>query len=143
MSGVVKDGPASRLRFRAELWLRARLLPLMAAGRNLEDTLALAEPGGPPAYRGLPADYVVRRVRKSVRNPILMRDRRCLRGGLLAFRFLREAGYDPRLHFGVDAGTIASDRLGAHCWVSLDGRTVLGEPETPMIEIHVHPRETA
>jgi hypothetical protein len=131
---------ARRAAFRLELWLRARLLPLRLAGRDtLAGMLALAEPAGRRHFSGLSSAYVVRAVRRTLRHRLLMRDRPCLREGILAYRFLAEAGYRPQLHFGVDPGIVASDRAVAHCWVTLDGATVIGDSETPYVEIHVHP----
>ena len=130
----------ARFLFRSELWLRARLLPLQIMGRSLQQLLALAEP---PAARhrfaGISPDYVARAVRRATRRPWVMRDRRCLREGLLAYRLLAEAGLQPRLHFGVERDVVNSARVAAHCWVTLDGRTVVGESETPYVEILVHP----
>ena len=56
---------------------------------------------------------------------------------MLAYRFLRLAGFHTELHFGVDPGGVASDRLRAHCWVVLDGSIVLNPPERAMAEILV------
>lgn len=129
-----------RFLFRLELWLRARLLPFrLARDLPLEDALRLATPRHPPAYPGLPVAYVAKRVARTVRRPWLMRDRRCLREGLLGFRFLREAGHDPLLHFGVDPASLGAPRLAAHCWVSVDGEIVLGPPRTQLIGLHVYP----
>ncbi|MBN9075974.1 MAG: hypothetical protein BGN87_09265 [Rhizobiales bacterium 65-79] len=132
---------ATRAAFRLELWLRARLLPLRLAGHDtLAGMLALAEPAaGRRHFAGLPAAYVVRAVRRTLRHRVVMRGRPCLREGLLAYRFLAEAGYRPQLHFGVDPGIVASDRAVAHCWVTLDGATVIGGSQIPYVEIHVHP----
>ena len=68
----------------------------------------------------------------------MMRDRRCLREGLLAYQFLAAAGFRPRLHFGVEADAATSARVAAHCWVTVDGRTLIGESEIPYAEILVH-----
>jgi hypothetical protein len=134
-------GFARRAAFRLELWSRARLLPFQLAARDtLEGILELAEP--PPGRRrfvGLTAARVVRAVRRTLRHRLLMRDRPCLREGLLAYRFLAEAGYRPRLHFGVDPGIVASARTVAHCWVTLDGATVIGGSRTPFVEVLVYP----
>jgi hypothetical protein len=132
---------AKRAAFRLELWLRARLLPFQLAGHDtLAGMLELAEPAaGPRRLAGLPAASVVRAVRRTLRHRLLMRDRPCLREGLLAYRFLTEAGYRPQLHFGVDPGIVASARTVAHCWVTLDGVTVIGESQTPFVEVLVHP----
>lgn len=133
----------ARLLFRSELWLRARLMPLQVHGRSLKQALELAEPSaGRCRFAGLSAAYVVRAVRRTARRPWAMRDRRCLREGLLAYLFLAEAGLGPRLHFGVRPDALTTEHIAAHCWVTLDGSTVIGESETSYVEILVHPADT-
>jgi hypothetical protein len=111
------------------------VLPLLARRRDLNALLALTRVGGGEPYRGLAPSLIVRRVRLTTRRPWLMRDRPCLRQGLLAMRFLRLAGYRPVLHFGVDRTTVTRNVLSAHCWVTLDDE-VLFNPATPtMVEI--------
>lgn len=129
---------ATRVRFRLALWWHARLLPLRVRGRPLDAVIALAHSRGSGGYAALDVPYIVKRVRRTVRRPWLMRDRRCLREGLLAFRFLSAAGHSPELHFGVDRDSIAGPRLKAHCWVVLRGETVLSAAGPAMIPILVH-----
>jgi hypothetical protein len=138
---LVTAGFAKRVAFRLELCLRARVLPFQLAGRDtLADILELAEPPADSRrHLGLPAARIVRAVRRTLRHRLLMRNRPCLREGLLAYRFLAGAGYRPQLHFGVDPGIVASARTVAHCWVTLDGATVIGESHTPFVEILVYP----
>lgn len=139
---VSASGPTwlARLLFRSELWLRAKLLPLRLSGLSLRETLALAEPPAARArFAGVSPAYIVRAVRRATRHPWVMRDRRCLREGLLAYRVLAEAGLRPRLHFGVEPGVVNSARIAAHCWVTLDDRTVIGGSDVPYVEILVHP----
>lgn len=128
--------------FRLRLWLCARLLPFrIAQSGSLEAMLALAEPASEKTpLAGVSSPAIVRAVRRTLRRPLLMRDRPCLREGLLAYRFLAEAGYRPRLHFGVDPGIVASTRTMAHCWVTLDGATVIGETQTRFVEVLSLPR---
>lgn len=151
MRSLKRTGPAAakaarepatfaRLLFRFELWLRARLLPLQLFGRSLQQMLELAEPpAGRRRFAGLSPAHVMRAVRRATRRPWVMRDRRCLREGLLAYRFLAEAGLKPRLHFGVEPDAVTSAHVAAHCWVTLDGTTVIGESEISYAEILVHP----
>ena len=129
-------------RFRIDLWLAARSLPWRVAGKSFEDILALASPKGRVDYSGLPAEYISRRVRKSVRHPWLMRDRRCLREGLLGFEFLRRSGYSPELHFAVDPASVSKERIAAHCWVCLDGKPVVGDRQGNQVTIFIHRSET-
>src|SRR5262245_15649728 len=105
---------ARRLRFRADLWLWARLLPLLAYRRDLSSLLALSEPASARPYAGLEAAEVARHAKRTARRPWFMRDRRCLREGILAHRFLRLAGYEPELRFGIDRTSVSGDLLGAH-----------------------------
>jgi hypothetical protein len=126
------------IRFRLHLWLAAKALPFRVAGKSFEDILAMASPEGRIDYDGLSAEYIARRVRKAVRRPWLMRDRRCLREGLLGFEYLRRSGYSPELHFAVDPDSIASERISAHCWVCLNGRPVVGDRQGEQVTIFVH-----
>ncbi|TPI20587.1 lasso peptide biosynthesis B2 protein [Mesorhizobium sp. B4-1-1] len=133
------DGPALRVLFRVHLWLSARLMPVLVGQRDFEGVLRLAPLQSPAPYRDLPWTYIVHRVKRTVRRPWLMRDRRCLREGLLGFRFLRMAGLDPELRFGVDASSMREPRLSAHCWVCLDGKPVVSDSQPGMVEIYRHP----
>ena len=121
--------------------MQARLLPLrLRRDLPFERMLALATPPAGTPWRGLDAAGIAAQVNRAVRHPILMRDRRCLREGVLCFRFLRAAGFDPRLHFGVDPASVAAGggrRLAAHCWVTLDGTTLAGDLGVPMVALHV------
>lgn len=48
----------------------------------------------------------------------------CLDQSLALQRALRRRGLDGRLHYGISAPALGP--LGAHAWVVLDGRTLLG-----------------
>lgn len=126
------------LRFRVELWFAARTLPLRVRGRSFEAVLALASPAAPARYGGLSHEYIARSIARTLRHPLAMRDRRCLRAGLLGFRFLRLAGHQPELHFAVDRDSVGGERISAHCWVCIGGRPVVGRGEPNQVTIHVH-----
>ena len=126
------------VRFRLDLWLSARSLPWRVAGKSFEQVLATASTNGRVDYAGLPVDYVARRVRKSVRRPWLMRDRRCLREGLLGFKFLSSSGHSPELHFAVDPASVSTERISAHCWVCIDGKPVVGDRLGDQVTIFIH-----
>ena len=98
----------------------------------------MASPDSRVDFAGLTEKYISRRVRKSVRHPWLMRDRRCLREVLLGFEFLHRSGYSPELHFAVDPASVSSDRISAHCWVCLDGKPVVGDRQGDQVTIFVH-----
>lgn len=133
-----------RWRLRLELFWRARLLPLhLPRDLPFERMLALATPPEGAPLRGLPAPEIAARVHRALQRPILMRDRRCLREGVLCFRFLRAAGFDPRLHFGVDPSLVQGRRFSAHCWVTLEGTILAGDIGVPMVALHVFPDDRA
>ena len=50
----------------------------------------------------------------------------CIEKGLAAQHLLRKSGVDARLHYGArhnpDCG-----KLEAHVWVSVDGKTIIGD----------------
>lgn len=56
-------------------------------------------------------------------------------------RFLRKAGYDPVLKFGIDAKSISSDKLRAHCWVELDGKFLINDDTGKMVVIYSEPQD--
>lgn len=127
-----------RIRFGLELWLSARLLPFRVRNRRFQDVLALAPMGGRSPFAGLSLRYITRRVQRVVRHPWLMKDRRCLREGLLGFRFLSRAGFKPELRFAVDRGSVKTDDITAHCWVSIDDTPVISNREPEMVTVYVH-----
>jgi hypothetical protein len=124
-------------RFRAALWLWARLVPVLAWRRDLATLLQRVTPQTGTPYLGLPANLIAYQARRSARRPYFMADRPCLREGVLADRFLRLAGYTPELHFGVERQSIDQSKLRAHCWVVLDNEIILNPPKSAMIEILV------
>ena len=132
------DRLMTRARFGLELWLAARLLPFRVHNRPFAEVLALAPVEGPTPYAGLPLRYIARRVQRVVRHPWLMKDRRCLREGLLGFRFLSRAGFSPELRFAIDRGTVETDDITAHCWVSVDETPVISNLEPEMVTVYVH-----
>lgn len=138
---MMADGPLLRALFRAHLWASARLMPALVGKRDFEAVLKWAPLTSSTPYRGLPSAYIVASVNRAVRHPWLMRDRRCLREGLLAHRFLRLAGFDPDLRFGVDPQSLHAPRLSAHCWVCLEGRPVVSDSLPGMVEIYRHHAE--
>jgi hypothetical protein len=133
-------GPAivKYLRFRLSLWLSARLLPFRLRHRPLNEMLRLLEPHHLTPYRGLSIAHIVRCVCRTARRPILMRDRRCLREGMLAFGFLDAAGHKPELHFGIDATTLPRADLKAHCWIVCNNEIVLNPPDAKIKPILIY-----
>lgn len=132
-------GTAARQQARMQrlIWWHARMLPLIVRRRDLQSVLRYAQVGADPAFAGLPAEAVASWVVAATRGPWLMRDRRCLRQGLLGMRFLRLAGYEPELHFGIARVSLAAPAVEAHCWVVLEGRPVLNDILDGMEPVHV------
>ncbi len=129
----------TRARLRLALWIAARMMPLRVRGLPLKAVLDLAEPCDRHRYRGLTATYIATAVARATRHPWLMRNRRCLRRGLLGFRFLSEAGVEPELYFGLDPAALAAGHTVAHCWVCVDGKPVVNERPQEMMTVLVHP----
>lgn len=129
----------ARLRFRLELQVHRLLLPLRIRRADMAEILARVEPGSAVPYAGLDSAYILRRVRKALKRPVLMANRPCLREGLLAYRFLRKAGYRPDLVFGVVPDTLHDTKPIAHCWVRLDGKDVFNPPDRAMTVVLEHP----
>lgn len=122
--------------FRSSLWTAARLMPAVIGRRRLDDILRRATPpAGARAYGGLAPEAIIAAVKRAARRPWRMRDRRCLREGLLAFHYLALAGHRPVLHFGLVPKSVKAGRPRAHCWVSIDGAVVLNPPAEPMIDL--------
>lgn len=132
-----------KARFHFEVWVAARTLPFAIYRRSLAEILQWLQLSRSSSYRGLSIPYIVECVRRSVRRPLVMRDRRCLREGLLAYRLLQAAGYAPNLHFGIDRSTLSGATLMAHCWVVCDGEVVLNSPGADIIQILIWPDATA
>ena len=127
------------LRFQIDLWTAAQTLPLRVYGRSLSEILDLSRARRPNTYRGLSSDYIVKAIFRIVRRPFVMRDRRCLREGLLAFQFLEAAGFAPKLYFGIDRSTLHRPDVKAHCWVVCNEEAVLNFPSADMVPILVWP----
>jgi Transglutaminase-like superfamily len=122
--------------FRLNLWIAARLMPVFAKRRELGAILGDATPE--QQHEGslqLGPAAIVEQVKSVVSKPWRMKGRRCLREGLLAFYYLKLAGKQPLLRFGLLKGTLATSRPRAHCWIVLDGEIILNPPEGLMVHL--------
>jgi hypothetical protein len=63
----------------------------------------------------------------------------CLTRGVTLYWFLRRAGLDVKLTFGVDPD--GADSIDGHCWLTLQGEPFLedSDPRTRFIEIYRMP----
>ena len=128
----------TRLCLRLALRFWALRVPWIARAGVLAPLLEKIEPPLAAPYAGLEAAYIAKRVKRATRRPWVMRNQTCLREGLLAYRFLRLAGFKPALHFGLDRASVAKHHLSAHCWIVLDGKAFLNPPAPDIVEIFVH-----
>ena len=117
------------LRLRWRLWWLARTLPVAVRRRSLLELLRQATPAAADPHWRPSAPAAVAPVLAAVARPWRMRGRRCLREGLLAYRFLRLGGHPAVIHFGVLAGGAPGERTRAHCWVSVAGEVLVNPPE--------------
>ena len=127
------------LLFRLQLAVRgwSLLIAVVALQSNLSRLLSWTGPGKRKPYIGLGAETIWRCCHRTVKHPRVMRDRPCLREGLLLNRYLVMAGFEPSLHFGIDKDSIRDPKVRAHCWVRLGAR-IFNPPTPAMIEIHTH-----
>ncbi|MEM9678360.1 MAG: lasso peptide biosynthesis B2 protein [Pseudomonadota bacterium] len=130
---------AKKLALKAEIWLRARFLPLQIRNHALGEVLALADAKPASRLQGTDWELICKYAWRLTRNPLLMRNRQCLRTGVLGYAMLRRAGYEPQLWFGIDNASLNEPAIEAHCWVVLDGDSVIDQKNENMTVIHVHP----
>lgn len=122
--------------FATSLWIAARLMPVVAKRAAIGELLASATPDpAVRAYGELTTEDIVAAVKQTTSRPWRMRGRRCLREGLLAFRYLSLADHCPSIHFAVDPASLKTARARAHCWITVRGDTVMNPPDPSMIEL--------
>ncbi len=117
------------LLFAAVSPLLLRAVKLERLGAWLEPARAAAKPAGAP---GAPEE-VVRRVDRLIQLGWPLVRRGCLVRGMTLYRFLREAGFEAALCFGMGQpeGLSEGDSgLTGHCWIELD-RQPLAEKRDP------------
>jgi len=125
------------------MWIAARCLPVAIFFRSFSEMLQYAEAKVCNRYIGISADQIASAAINATRRPWIMRERRCLRQGLIGYRYLRKAGYQPQLHFGIDSRSVDQEHISAHCWVVLDGKSVINDALQGMSTILIHPIENS
>ena len=123
---------------RGHIWLLATLIPLLEKFIPLKWLLRLLTP--PPRfnpYAGTSPEEISRLVAHRLREPHNMRRRACLRHGLTLFHFLKLAGWPAVLRIGVFPPSLDSQRMHAHCWVTLNGVALSPPPEQPVATLLV------
>jgi hypothetical protein len=122
--------PLRVLSFAAAVPLLLRVVKLPHLGDRLEPD----DPPMPPIPRTRPrdpaeVDRLVRRIDLLIRLGWPVVRRGCLVRGITRYRFLREAGVDATLCFGI--GRLpGQESFTGHCWLEMDGRA-LAEPREP------------
>lgn len=133
-----------RALLRAELWLEARRLPFLVATDDLSICHAYANVGPVPRWQGVAPETIAHWVRRACKHPILMRQRRCFRLGLLGFRFLRMAGHQPELRYALEPLSLGQGGPArTHCWVCLKGQPLIGTKGPGMVDLVSYPAQTA
>ena len=92
--------------------------------RGPERMARLLEPSTPVQPKADPAaaEALARRIDYWLRAGWPFIRRGCLTRGLTRYRFLREAGFDVSLRFGIGE---VNGKLEGHCWLVQDGRPFL------------------
>jgi hypothetical protein len=118
------------LSFAAAVPLLLRVVKLPHLGDRLEPD----DPPLPPISRTPPrdpaeVDRLIRRIDLLIRLGWPVVRRGCLVRGITRYRFLREAGVEATLCFGI--GRLpGQESFTGHCWLEMDGRA-LAEPREP------------
>jgi hypothetical protein len=97
-------------------------VPLLVR-RGPERMAALLEPmPPPPAADPHAAEALARRIDRCLRAAWPLVRRGCLTRGIVQYRFLREAGFDVSLRFGIGE---VNGKFEGHCWLVRDGQPFL------------------
>ncbi len=119
--------PFRVLTFAAAVPLLLRVVKLPQLGDRLEpdDLPSTPIPQREPAE----VERLIRRIDRLIRIGWPVVRRGCLVRGITRYRFLREAGVDASLCFGI--GRLPGEEgFTGHCWLEMDGRAV-AEPREP------------
>jgi len=119
-----------------EIWLATITLPFWLYKKDFAATLKYFDVNSDDKFKNIDQTLIYNCIGLTTKKPWLMRDRRCLRQGLLAMRFLKKASFEPTIHFGVDMNTMSSPSLSAHCWVEINNIPVMNDILEDMIIVH-------
>jgi hypothetical protein len=125
--------------FKMHVYVVSVLIPLLDNFLGLKQMLSVITP---PAwceiYKGVSVEKVCEVVADRIKNPVLMKRRKCLRHGFMLFHFLCLAGAPAVLQIGVFARKQYHKGTVAHCWVTCDGRSLSPEPQEDVAVILIH-----
>lgn len=122
-----------------EIWFATITVPFWLYKKDFASTLKYFDVKSDQRFDNIDQALICNCIVITTRKPWLMRDRRCLRQGLLAMRFLKKASFEPTIHFGVDINTMSSPSLSAHCWVEIKNTPVMNDILEEMIIVHSVP----
>ena len=132
MSTASHEARGSSFLLRVHVWLVAAVMPLLVDMLSLPMLVRLLTP---PAwwrpYRRASVRQMLDAVQRRLARPINMRRRACLRRSLVLYHFLRLAGRQASIEFGVFSPSAETKRMHGHCWVSMDGQAVTDERNLP------------
>ena len=120
------------MRSAVRVLLFAAASPLLLRAVKLERLGAWLEPQRSETSEktpAQPAEALVRRIDRLLKLGWPLVRRGCLVRGMTLYRFLREAGFEVSLCFGMGQPEGESDFTG-HCWIELDGQP-LAEKRDP------------
>lgn len=95
---------------------------LLRRGPERTAKLLKAAAPGPPKADPAAAEALARRIDRWLRAGWPLVRRGCLTRGMTRYRFLRQAGFDVSLRFGMGE---VDGRFEGHCWLVHDGRPFL------------------
>jgi len=119
-------------------------LPRTLENRSLTEVLSAIRQ--PSVENGEDLEAQVRRVGRLryawLNLPALAERNTCYLRAMTLYRFLRVGEGSLKIHFGVEPGVSANDRVRGHAWVTHDGKLL--EPPEPVVagrvrEIYVYP----
>lgn len=113
----------------ARVLLFAAVSPLLLRAVKLERLGSWLEPARIPARPAGAPGALVRRVDRLLKLGWPLVRRGCLVRGMTLYRFLREAGFEASLCFGMGQPE-GEPGLTGHCWIELDGQP-LAEKRDP------------
>ena len=129
-----------RAKFIMVVWIHARFLCLRLPKRmpfsamiDLLDHVYIK----PPDH--FTTEQIATLIQRVTRRPWLMRDRRCLRQGFLAYWCFRSGGYQPVIHFDIDTHSLKTSKVSAHCWVTINDIPVMSHRLPNMRTLFVFP----
>ena len=129
--------------FKMHVYVVSVIIPLLDKFVGLKQMLrVLTPPAWCEFYKGISIEKVCDVVADRLKNPVLMKRRKCLRQGFTLFHFLCLAGAPAVLRIGVFADKQYHKRTTAHCWVTCQGRSLSPEPQETVAVVLTHRKNT-